>query len=259
MTTIYFNSMLSDYVSGITLDFLTNTTLNEKYNILNGEPIPENTLPKIAYYGVGIGGIGDDIKVAYHSAKDGTLYNHIPFIIRSIDLDLSMEDRENYRMRVETVIKGVTYAMYYLRKLPNNPDTAYIKKLTKNATGLGNISRFDNNDATILTPEPTSVVDLDYHRSIFYIKELKFSISLTELEKNEIINAYRIINDVTDTPKISEICIYTGLDKEIDNGTTEAYAVRSAFFYTVPNEVQSFLDDSGIFQRYINVGGMKLH
>ena len=47
MTTIYYDSMMSDYSAGITLDFLSNTTMNEKHNILVNESIPENTLPKI--------------------------------------------------------------------------------------------------------------------------------------------------------------------------------------------------------------------
>ena len=259
MTTIYYDSMMSDYSAGITLDFLSNTTMNEKHNILVNESIPENTPPKIQYYGVGIGGIGDTIKVAYHNAKDGALFDHIPFVIRPINLDLSVEDRVNYRMRVEKQIRGTNYVLYYLKKLPTNPDTAYIKKLTKNSNGLGTLSKFDNNDSTILNPVPTSVTDLDYNKSVFYVKELKFSITLTQAEKNEIINAYRIINNTTDIPNISEICIFTGLDKEVSATIKEAYAVRAAFFYPMASEYQSFLNDAGLYQHYINIGGMKLH
>ena len=78
-------------------------------------------------------------------------------------------------------------------------------------------------------------------------------------DKNEIINAYRLLHTAADIPNITEISLFTGLDTVQPDGSTEAYVVRGAIHYATPYELQPFLSEEEVTHRYIGIGGMRLY
>jgi len=258
ITAFYIKSFL-EFSHGLPVELDVNTTLNEKYDVLVNKTILKSTMPKIRYYGVGVGGSGDP-KTAKHYGTDGDLYEPIPLIARLATNDIAPADRMNYRMRVERNIGGKDYVLYYLKVIEDVLDKVEIKELTKSMTDptKATVEPLDLNTATILSPMPRENTDIDLDVSKFYVVESSLSFSFTETEKDELSNAYEIMTGIKDYPVITEVCIYSGEDTLVD-GLLESYGVRAAYFYTVPYDIQSFPSESGVFQRYINVSGTRLY
>lgn len=259
MVTAWLMKNYLEYLSGKDVVIEKNTTLNEKYNILADMVIPSNTLPKLKYFGIGMGDMGTPVKMGYHETIDGTTFETLPFLCRRLENDLAPIERVKYRMRKEQSINGVTYAFYYLRTIDDNIDLINIKTIDKDASNSGVVGMFDTNNPAILNPAPKVLDPINPEKSKFYIIENNISFSFTQEEKNEIITAYRLLYSASDTPKITEICLYTGLDTTLPDNSLEAYVVRSAFFLALPYELQPLLTFTGVTQRYINIGGMRLY
>jgi hypothetical protein len=262
MISAYYWKMLLEHSRGMDVELEPNTTLNEKYNILPNMSVPSGIMPKLMYLGVGIDGIGENIKTGHHKYIHTGLYNAIPFLCRNLNNDLTTSEASKYRFRVVKTIGGVDYAFYYLKYIESISDSVNTKTITKNIndTAGGVVDRFNTDDPEILSPTPASTTqELDLTKTLYYFTECKIPISLNQEEKDEMINAYHILTGLNTIPNIVEMCLYTGLDTVLENGLTEAYAVRSGVFYPVPYELQSLLSSSGITQRYIDIGGMRMN
>ena len=238
-----------------------NTTLNEKFNILPDMlSVPEGAFPKLNYFGLGIGGVGTPVKMGYHSTIHGAMFEQIPLIARRLDNDLVLSEKSKYRFRLEKLIDGVIYVFYFLRKMDENSDLVNLKTITRiGETNTSVVAVFDTNTPEILSPTPNIIDPNTTNKSRFYIVENNISFTFTQEDKNEIINAYRLYFQAGDIPKITEITLFTGLDATLQDGSTEAYVVRTAIQYATPYELQPFLSDPEITHRYIGIGGMRLY
>ena len=250
---------LLEYLSDKDVVIEKNTTLNEKYDILADMIVPSNTLPKLKYFGIGKGGMGTPVKMGYHETIDGSAFETLPFLCRRLENDLAPLERVKYRFRKEQTIDGIAYVFYYLRVVDNNADLINIKTIDKESTDTGEVGMFDTNNPAILNPVPRITNPLDLTKSRFYIVENNISFSFTQEEKDEVVNAYRILYTATDIPNITEMVLYTGLDTTLPDNSLEAYVVRTAFFLAIPYEIQPLLSIAGVTQRYINLGGMRLY
>lgn len=262
MFSAYIIKNVLEHLRGIDVTIEPNTTLNEKYGILTNMNVPSGILPKLQYLGIGRGGIGDTLKVGHHRFITTGLYDALPFVCRTINTDLTQSEANKYRFRVVKNINGIDYVFYYLKHIETLADSINIKTITKsnNDTEGGSVDRFDFNNPEILNPTPDlSIGTIDPNKSLFHIVECKIAISLNQEEKEEIKNAYSILTGSGNVPNISEMCLYTGLDTTLPNGTIEAHNVRSGVFYAVPYEVQPLLNVPGVTQRYIDIGGMRLN
>lgn len=260
MISAYFWKTMLEHAMGLDVELEPNTTLNEKYNILPNMSVPSGVSPKLKYLGIGIDGVG--VKTGHHTYVHGTLYNTIPFLCRNVNNDLTTSEASKYRFRVLKNVNGVDYVFYYLKTLEVISTSVNTKTITKTANDIsgGVVDRFNTDDPEILSPTPSNTAgQVDLLKSIYYFTECKIPISLNQEEKDEMINAYRILTGSPDTPNIIEMCLYTGLDTTLSSGLTEAYAVRSGIFYPVPYELQSLLSTPGITQRYIDIGGMRMN
>lgn len=258
MMTTWFIKNVLEMTSGREVTVDRNTTLNEKYNILPNERPKAGEFPTINYIGIGMGGIGDTVKLAYHSSIDASLFEPIPFICRELDNDLSPSDRLKYRMRVLKTIDGEEYAFYYLRRLPTTSDRIEIKKLVKDSSTAATIVDIDSDDPTILSPVPKFTGELDLTKTEFYVVDSNINFNLTIEDKLEIKNAYRILYNTDEIPPITEIGIFYGSDQVSSTGDIEVVSARPAYFYTVPYELHNMLRIEDITQRYIDIGGMRL-
>lgn len=106
-------------------------TLNSLYNVYQAvQPV---TIPKIQYFGIGIGGkynITDtDLSEAYKPETfEMNLAKPIPFRCLPEDEDslLTSTERAKYRMRVLQTFGGVKYYCYYLKKMEFTDEVGFI-------------------------------------------------------------------------------------------------------------------------------------
>ena len=99
--TIYNLKLQTCMMFGLPYHPLPNTTLNEKFNIYPYNEIDCNyenqNYPRVNGIVIGIGGnevVNSDIldlKLGKHSPVDAALFEHIPFVIRPIENDLTIE------------------------------------------------------------------------------------------------------------------------------------------------------------------------
>lgn len=258
MMTSWFIKAILEFSSGKNITIDRNTTLNEKFDVLPNERPPAGAFPYINYFGLGIGGIGEGVTTAFHLSIDAALFEHIPYICREISNDLNSIERMKYRLRVVTRVNNIDYAFYYLKAFDSNNDEVTIKQLTKTSGRGGIIADIDTNVPTILSPIPRSTEEVDLTKSEFYIVDNRINFSLTYEDKLEIINAYKILTGNSAVPPITELGIFFGSDVQTDNGGVEAVAVRPAYFYAIPYELQSMLTKDDVTQRYLDLGGMRL-
>jgi len=109
-------------------------TLNEKWGLYTDVATPEYAYPVISYIAAGRGGfraIADTngrlkTDVASHEPTDAALFEHIPFIARPINDDLTAVEREGYAGRVLVNTGGVEQFLYYLKRVAVTPSTPAI-------------------------------------------------------------------------------------------------------------------------------------
>lgn len=130
-------------------------TLNNHLNIFPNAEISE--MPKLRYFGVGLGGCynADDANLvsAYNPSRTNmNLYNLIPIRCVPVDEDLTSAERALYRLRQRKVMSdGEAYYLYYLKLLEWEDEIHYARvDLSTNTEEAYEL------DASNLTPTPTA-------------------------------------------------------------------------------------------------------
>lgn len=219
---------------GVKPDVITNTTLNEKFNIFKNEvPLPTEE-PIIRYLAIGNGGHASTVSANSVSPITGVrrktraaaLYNHIPFILRELDNDLPPTERIKYRLRRIEQYNGVSYVAYYLRVI----DLDGLKPVIEHRNLQG--------DNYAVTPFQPDAADLSPVADIISTEttpssieegvsvSMRISMKLTTSDVNEILNATSIIFNSTGYGIVSEIGVVTGIDRDLTgnfNGVSETY------------------------------------
>src|SRR5574344_1159200 len=72
---------------------LSNTTLNEKFEIEANNELADGVYPSLKYIGIGIGGSvlldnTDAYTYSEHSPVQGALFEHIPYVLRKPNNDI---------------------------------------------------------------------------------------------------------------------------------------------------------------------------
>lgn len=102
-----------------------NSTLNEKFGVQANAAPGESERHAVQYFTIGNGGhraiTGAD-GIAYttpnnHAATDAACFSHIPFVLREVSNDLSVEQRAQYALRRLETHGGVQYVAYYAKRL----------------------------------------------------------------------------------------------------------------------------------------------
>lgn len=180
-----------------------NTSLNEKFNVLENDTPRQGLYPTARYIGIGNGGHNveiDDGVAAITSvnriSNASVLYNHMPFVMRELTDDLTVEERAKYRMRVMEVHGGITWVVYYLRII--NPADLVAK------------STYDHIPSDLFPQAPASV------NTIVNPTSVEVKILFSEEEVEAIKHAQVIIHNREGFATISEVGLFTGVDKVID-------------------------------------------
>ena len=102
-----------------------NTTLNQKFDIQASAAIPPNARPTLKFFTIGIGGHSytmgpNNIPLSQgvdHTSADAGLYNHLPFVVRPINDDLTAGERTRYCLRKTITVDSVNLVAYYGKRL----------------------------------------------------------------------------------------------------------------------------------------------
>ena len=240
---------------------LPNTTLNEKFLIQPQVNIPNGVYPAARYYTIGIGGNLKATNVAFsyseHTATDAALYEHVPFVIKPLNSDLTLQERLKYRFRKILNINGDEYAAYYLKVIPNItlPSSLYVIS-TNN--GLHKLSILDTNTNDMLNPVPRDKAHAlpDYVNIDYITKSAKLEFSLTVDEIAELKNVFTLLYN--EDKLITEIGVCSGIDSEPDaNGDIEANNVQIAFHVGVDIDTTIYTTTSSDIVRSIEIGGVE--
>lgn len=227
-----------------------NSTLNEKFDIEPGVYPDPGVTPRIGYYCIGNGGhqirVGSDA-IPYpvpvnHRASDAALFNHIPFVIREVDNDLTISQRAKYALRRAETHNGKNYFAYYLKRIDTN-NVNSIMNLTTVQNGVENTVPFiPGNDN--LNPEPpempaTGVITTD---GDYLSASAIMPVDFTEEDVSELINVSQVLYNNKNRAVISEVGLCTGVDKTVvgSAGGSGQFNYKEAISVQIASHITGF-------------------
>lgn len=248
---------------GVEFKPLANTTLNEKLNHYPDIQPNNGEYPIINYFAIGTGGtkrIDSDNNYRYseHSSIDGSLFNMVPFLLKTKDNDISKEEQKRYRFRKVIDVEGVEYIAYYLKMIETRKHTDFYYEIISNDNH--SLAKYNNNNEDILNPKPLDKAIHINNLETKYITALyKLYFTLSKNEITELMNVLSILK--LDIRHITEIGVCSGIERDIitnDVISMVATNVQLAYFLDVDliltldlinNEAKELID------LYIEIGG----
>lgn len=224
--TIYGNYIQTCKYLGVKPTLHENTTLNQKFNVLNGTALENNDYPVLRYFCIGMGGhksvsgsdgIARNILVK-HKATDSSLYKYLPFVCRPTDNDLTESERQDYALRVTEEIGGRNYYCYYLRRF----STSNINPVMEYNTVSGGTVRTES-----FVPKPANLNPVPSEETLGaqtvsgdYVNVVsRFTVGFNANQTKELLNAALIKYGDRSYAVISEIGLVTGVDKTVQVNT----------------------------------------
>lgn len=203
---------------------IKNTTLNEKFNVMAEDLPGPNQIPNNRYMVIGNMGHrnvrgpdgADESEVVIHRADHTALYNHIPFVMRLEENDLTASQRANYALRTIENHDGKNYVVYYARRFDVSLVTPQIIEIEIiDGVSVTKPYIFTSDNLNPARPEISNngtVVGSNRNISTSAI----VTINLTAEDVHEIVMAHRIRTGSNRSPVISELGICSGVDKMND-------------------------------------------
>lgn len=248
--TVYGSALQSAMFAGLPFSMDNNTTLNEKFGVLAGQPPEAGKMPTAQYYCIGNGGhqlaTGTGgvalVETVQHTATDAALYKHLPFALRLATNDLGPAQQAQYALRTPVIISGQSYFAYYLKRL-NISGSAVNSTLQTVVNGITTSSNFIPTTSNLSpTPPVLNSAGANILASQYVNCSTTLPINLSQSECSEIMDAATLLYGDPAYAIISEIGICTGVDKLITltNGQAfnEAVAVQISSFISTMHVVQ---------------------
>lgn len=212
--TVYGSAIQTAQYFGKSHTILPNTTLNEKFNILPSTYPNADEIPVVQYLTIGdkghtgtMGANGRfktrDVK---HRRTDAACFNHIPFAIRPISSDLTVEERRKYRLRSVVTIDSQLYVAYYGRLLDYS-NSAVNMQITDvvNSTTVPFIPTANELNPTI----PESFEATNQRITTSMVVPIEF----TANDVSELRNVARVLYGNEDEAIVSEFALCSGVDR----------------------------------------------
>lgn len=232
--TVYGIALQSAQYFKTPLTIKPNSTLNEKFSILQDYEVTDTASLCVKYICAGNGGLKCSLnasgqakfEIYPHTPRHSALFNHLPFVLRLPDNDLTVVERANYRLRRLEVHDGITYVAYYA-KLLDKSDAVTQMEL-----------RVVDGDSVTSDPFIPSLEDLNPVPSVLTANEAiittgnyvaastNIPFKMTKAEITEFKEACNIIYGEYGYANITELAICSGVDTVTPgdfNGTTLNY------------------------------------
>lgn len=245
--TVYSGFLQSCQLWGLPFEMKAYTTLNEKFNIMQGIAPTNIEMPRMRYIALGRGGHtyqmdadGTPIPMPkQHKATDAAAFNHIPFVLREVTNDLTLAQRALYGLRREEVWNGVRYYAYYLRRLDLNGIVPQM--LFKTVDDAGNVVTtpfVPNSDNLNPQPQDLSPEGVNVLAGEYVTTSALISLTFTAADVKEILDAANILYGDRRKGLISEFLLVSGVDK-VTQVTSNAAQIN--FNETICAQVCSFV------------------
>lgn len=144
----------------------TDLTLNDYFDVQSGNLPNESAggdpiYPSIQYLAIGRGGHRNATgaggasltDVLQHNVDHARLFEHIPFVMRQVDDDLTTSERANYRLRTLESIDGIDYWCYYLRKISFSSSDVTTQMVTT-TNGVTTEEDYEFSPSLMTNPQP---------------------------------------------------------------------------------------------------------
>ena len=239
---------------------LPNTTLNEKFDINPTDQAPTGVYPTTNYYAIGVGGTEvvsglGGYSFSTHKPTDAALFEQVPFVMRKITNDLTVEEQSQYRFKLTRIVNGVEYNCYYLKNIPKDTVRDGIYKVNV-SDGVSKLSPFTTNTDEYLNPVPRdptgALFNQDETGYVTALSKAVFSLDINEID--ELRNVLNILYGVDHNKTITEIGVCMGVDRVINN-SVDAIAVQIEFHLEVELSAMLDLANTSDFIRSIELGG----
>jgi hypothetical protein len=227
------------------------STLNEKFNIQANATIPAGVYPELKYMAIGRGGHRGRltssgatlVDVIQHNIKHAALYEHIPFIVREVDNDLSVADRTKYGMRTLIERNGVHYFAYYLKKITFDSTYPVIEELTVAGGSVDSITYVPTPSQLSPAPIPYSNANVNVSTGKHISVESAVEVVFTKDDLAEIIAGVEILYGDPGFATISEMATVTAIPTAVDTtlgGVNISY--EEALVAQIANHIPANLD-----------------
>lgn len=205
------------------IDLTLDESLN-KYNYYAGK----NPF-KLQYYSLGYTNNSNEVEPpismikSKHGALDYKIQNIVPFRYRSIENDLSIQEQQNYRMKV--LSQDGQYWLYYLKKF----DIEILQPCLFDIENLKGLCQ---------SISPINFYELQYYKNSEGLANFQFLLTITKDEINEINQYLKTIPSKNPLPYLNTVAICIGQDDG-----SEAHNVQVGYFSntTIPlvNEIET--------------------
>ena len=214
---------------------MPNSSLNQKFGILDGMLPSQSDVYGISYMVIGCKGhsfqIGPDqipfIQPIQHLPEHSGLYQHLPFVLRDVNDDLDPATRANYRLRKVISVNGVPKVAYYAKVLDKTTTNPILELRTVADDGTVTSTPF-NYTLDDLNPTPPAIVPgTALIASGNYIAATgKVPFILTSFDVQELLNVSNVLYGTYNMAIISELGLCHGVDKVVPgdfNGVSVNY------------------------------------
>lgn len=222
--TIYGDALQAAKNLGIPHVIVPKTTLNEKFKTQAGVLPAEDEIPAVRYYTIGNGGsrltmgpngraLPDPID---HDPRHGALYNHLPFVLRPIANDLTMEQRKNYCLRTIEQLPEGTFVAYWAKRI-DLTDVAVGMELT-----VAGVTKPFVPDTGVLNPTPPALNNTGVNATSDAYVEVSAPLELVfnEFDVNELVNACKILYNDEREAIVNEIGFGAAVDRQVNITTS---------------------------------------
>lgn len=213
-------------ITGVQNEIGRYSTMNERLDILPNITLGGDDKVKLGVLVIGDGGHtcapGTNgrprILPRNHTAENLSLFNPVPFVLRPIEDDLTLAERNKYCLRKEVNVGGKIYFGYYGLRLNITKDNfePRVVRVTKN-NGVEEETYYEL-DSNNIFPEPVELpVDQAVVASDVQMRvTAPIHIRLDYNAVHEFVEACKIMNDGDETSAvISEMALCTGADRVV--------------------------------------------
>lgn len=225
-------TQLSNYLQvvnylGSPFEKFDNTTLNQKFDIQANAQLSPGVRPTLKGFTIGIGGhtsiqgvkgitLNQGID---HTSEDFGLYDHLPFVLRALNDDLTLEERKRYALRKIIPIDGVNYYAYYVKRLVTT-DTK--PTMTRRTVKDGEVipELFVPTEKNLSpTPPSTPNTGVVTTSGVYLATSAIIPMPFTEQDVQELYNVAKILFGDERYAIISEFGFVTGVDAVVSVNT----------------------------------------
>lgn len=199
-----------------------NSVMNKALQVYPDD-LPAST-PWVQYAAIGIGALSAnragangsrlELKPIPHQTSHTGLYQQIPFVIRPIAADLSTTERQRFRLRKISTIRGEVCASYYLRVLDLSQTQARLEYRVIEDGTVTSTPWEPTADDQFPTPWTVNPGQVLVTGDDYIATTAKSTFSFTPWDMNELINVGVRLFDSDNSIIVSELAICSGVDAD---------------------------------------------